>query len=73
VFVPYGQAPQQRHTRQKAAGTVANKRLTSDMKAQIASKLYAAFEVLSADAELLSTVRSWRDTVNVAEVLSMLR
>ncbi len=44
-----------------------------DITPQIARELYAALERLGADAELLSIVGSWGDTLDEAEVLSMLR
>jgi hypothetical protein len=47
--------------------------MTADLKAQIATELYAALERLDADEELLAIVGSWRDTLDDAEVLSMLR
>jgi hypothetical protein len=47
--------------------------MTADLKAQIDSELYAALESLGADEELLAIVGSWRDTLDDAEVLSMLR
>jgi hypothetical protein len=44
-----------------------------DLKAQIASEIYAALERLDADTELLAIVGSWRDTLDDAEVLSLLQ
>lgn len=44
-----------------------------DLKEQIATEFYAALERLGADEELLSIVGSWRDTLDDAEVLSLLR
>ena len=44
----------------------------TDIKAQIASEIYTALERLGADDELLAIVGSWRDTLDDAEVLSML-
>jgi hypothetical protein len=44
-----------------------------DITAQIAGELYAAFERLDADVELLAIVGSWRDTLGDFEVLAMLR
>lgn len=68
-----GKCPSNGTPGKKPAAQSASKRPASDIKAQVASELYAAFEVLGADAELLSTVGSWRDTLNEALVLSMLR
>jgi hypothetical protein len=45
----------------------------TDIKAQIADELYTALERLGADEELLSVVGSWRDTLDDAEVLALLR
>jgi hypothetical protein len=44
----------------------------SDVRAQIAGEIYAAFE-RHADEELLSIIGSWRDTLDDREVLSLLR
>ncbi len=43
------------------------------LKAQIADEIRAALERLDADAELLAIVGSWGDTLDDADVLSMLR
>jgi hypothetical protein len=45
----------------------------SDVRAQIVGEIYAAFERLDADEELLAIVGSWRDTLDDREVLSQLR
>jgi hypothetical protein len=50
-----------------------NEQSVSDLKAQIASEIYTVLEDLGADEILLSIVGSWRDTLDDAEVLSMLR
>jgi hypothetical protein len=50
----------------------ASKRASGDLKAAIAHELYVALERLDADPELLSVVGSWRDTLDDAEVLSLL-
>jgi hypothetical protein len=50
-----------------------NEQSASDLKAQIASEIYTVLEDLGADEILLSIVGSWRDTLDDAEVLSMLR
>ncbi len=44
-----------------------------DLEAQIAREIYIAMEKLCADAELLSIIGSWRDTLDDAEILSLLR
>jgi hypothetical protein len=44
-----------------------------DTRQKIAAELYAALERLGTDEELLAIVGSWRDTLDDAEVLSMLR
>jgi hypothetical protein len=44
-----------------------------DIKAQLAGELYIALKRLNADEELLAIVGSWRDTLDDAETLSMLR
>jgi hypothetical protein len=51
----------------------ASNRRARDLKAPIAHELSVALERLGADEELLAIVGSWRDTLNDAEVLSMLR
>jgi len=48
-------------------------RMTPDLKAQIADEICTALERLGADEELLSVIGSWRDTLDDAEVLTMLR
>jgi hypothetical protein len=45
----------------------------TDLKAKIAGELYVALERLDAEPELLAIVGSWRDTLDDAEVLSMLQ
>ena len=45
----------------------------SDIKAQLAREFCIVLERLRADAELLSIAGSWRDTLNDAEVLRLLR
>jgi hypothetical protein len=50
-----------------------NEQSARDLKAQIASEIYTVLEDLGADEVLLSIVGSWRDTLDDAEVLSMLR
>jgi hypothetical protein len=47
--------------------------MTADVKAQIAGEIYVALERVGADAELLAIVGSWCDTLDDAQVLSMLR
>ncbi len=47
--------------------------LKPDTTAQIVQELYIALERLDADPELLSIIGSWRDTLDDAEVLSLLR
>jgi hypothetical protein len=44
-----------------------------DITAQIAGEIYSAFERLDADEELRAIVGSWRDTLDDAEVLALLR
>jgi len=41
----------------------------TDIKAQIASEIYAVFERLGADVELLAIVGSWRDALPDEQVL----
>jgi hypothetical protein len=48
-------------------------RQTKDLTAQIVREIYTVLERLGADLELLAVVGSWRDTLDDAEVLSMLR
>jgi hypothetical protein len=50
-----------------------SERQTKDLTAQIVREIYAVLERLSAAPELLAVVGSWRDTLDDAEVLSMLR
>jgi hypothetical protein len=40
---------------------------------QIRAEIYCALEVLGADRELLGTIGSWGDTLDDAEVLSLLK
>jgi hypothetical protein len=51
--------------RRRAAG--------SNITAQIADEIHTALERLDADEELLAIVGSWGDTLDDAEVLSLLR
>jgi hypothetical protein len=44
-----------------------------DIRAQLAGEFYIALERLGADDELLAIIVIWRDTLNDAEVLRMLR
>jgi hypothetical protein len=44
-----------------------------DVNTQIASEIYTALERLDAAPELLAIVGSWRDTLDDAEVLRLLR
>ncbi len=44
-----------------------------DTTALIADEIYTAFERLDADDVLLAIVGSWRDTLDDAEILSLLR
>jgi hypothetical protein len=44
-----------------------------DLKAQIADEICTALERLGADDELLAIVSGWRDTLDDAEALVMLR
>jgi hypothetical protein len=48
-------------------------RTAPDLKAQIAGEIYVALERLGADAELLSIVGSWRDTLTDEEARALLR
>jgi hypothetical protein len=61
--------------RKKSLAPSVKKRASArpDITAQIAGELYAAFERLDADPELLAIVGSWRDTLGDFEVLTMLR
>jgi len=45
----------------------------SNIKALIAHELYRALQTLEADAELLSTVGSYGDTLDDEDVLALLR
>jgi hypothetical protein len=47
--------------------------IAANLTSQIAHELYIALERLGAHAELLSIIGSWRDTLDGAEALSMLR
>jgi hypothetical protein len=44
-----------------------------DIRAKLAGEFYVALERLDADKELLAIVGSWRDMLDDAEVLTMLR
>ncbi len=44
-----------------------------DITAQIAAEIYTALERLGADEELLAVVRSWRDMLDDAEILALMR
>jgi hypothetical protein len=46
---------------------------TADITALIIGEIYGALERLGADPELLAIVGSWRDTLDDAEVLALLR
>jgi hypothetical protein len=45
----------------------------STVEQEIRSEIYAAFESLGADRELLATIGSWGDTLADAEVLALLK
>jgi hypothetical protein len=45
----------------------------ADITAQIADEICTALERLGADEELLAIVGSWRDTLDDADVLRLLR
>jgi hypothetical protein len=44
-----------------------------DLKAQIAHEISIALERLGADEELLAIIGSWRDTLDDAHILALLR
>jgi hypothetical protein len=64
-----------RITKKPPAPSVRRRRppAVTDITAQIAGELSAALVRLGADEDLLSIVGSWRDTLDDAEVLSLLR
>ena len=48
--------------------------MTSEtLETQIRGEIYRAFEKLHADKRLLATIGSWKDTLNDAEVLAVLK
>jgi hypothetical protein len=55
------------------APSVTERSAGPDLKAEIADEIYAALHRLDADEELLAIVGSWRDTLDDAEVLALLR
>ena len=54
--------------------TATSRMLTQpDPHAQIAREFYTVLERLGADPELLAVVGSWRDTLDDAEILALLK
>jgi hypothetical protein len=51
----------------------ARKRPAGDLQALIAREFYTVLERLGADPELLAVVGSWRDTLDDAEILALLK
>jgi hypothetical protein len=51
----------------------ARKRPAGDLQAKIAREFYIVLERLGADPELLAVVGSWRDTLDDAEILALLK
>jgi hypothetical protein len=51
----------------------ARKRPAGDLQAQIAREICTVLERLGADPELLAVVGSWRDTLDDAEILALLK
>jgi hypothetical protein len=51
----------------------ARKRPAGDLQAQIAREFYTVLERLGADPELLAVIGSWRDTLDDAEILALLK
>jgi hypothetical protein len=49
------------------------KRSAQDVLVQIARELYTAMERLGAEPELLAVLGSWRDTLDDADVLTLLQ
>ena len=47
--------------------------MSKTLETQIRAEIYKAFEKLHADRRLLATIGSWRDTLDDAEVLSVLK
>ena len=48
-------------------------KMSKTLETQIRAEIYKAFEKLHADRRLLATIGSWRDTLDDAEVLSVLK
>ena len=47
--------------------------IPADVRARIVGEIYTVLERLDADEELLAIVGSWRDALDDADVLTMLR
>jgi hypothetical protein len=70
-----GKPPKGTSGKRPPAPSVSRRSATAgiDIRAQIATEIYTTLERLDPGPELLAIFGSWRDTLDDAEVLSMLR
>ena len=72
---PHGQRPRSAPGKKPAAPSVSRRHAAArpNITARIADEIHTALERLDADEELLAIVGSWGDTLDDADVLTMLR